>query len=360
MNDSLATVVGDFLAHKRALGRKYLTEEATLRLLLDFAVEHGIAALHELSTPLLETFVASRPRERARSFNHLVGVLGCFLDWVVIQGRLVASPLRRVHRRDTDERLPFIFDAVGARRVLDAAAALADNPRGKGRGATHHAIFALCYGLGLEPAKRAVFASATSTPTASSLWCGAASSARAASSPTARAWVSYWLARSSAEVGGRRGRYIHLRQPTVREPRNPEPGVPSPRRRVRLPGPRWHLHAPPALAPPLLRCGGACCAGIGRESTRRAGSSSSPRSWATSAHCPQRSTCGSHRSCSPRAPAGSRPSRNQPGRRRPRDRRPAHRTAHPLVLRRSPRHRQGSAPDVGAQLPGHDQAALLR
>jgi integrase len=149
-DDSLTAAVGDFLAHKRALGRKYLTEEATLRLLVDFAGEHGIAGLHELTGPVLDRFVASRPRHRARSFNHLVGVLGCFLDWAVVQGRLGASPLRRAHRRETDERLPFIFDVVGARRLLDAAAALADNPRGEGRGATHHAIFALCYGLGLR------------------------------------------------------------------------------------------------------------------------------------------------------------------------------------------------------------------
>jgi hypothetical protein len=33
MNNSLTTAVADFLAHKRALGRKYDTEQATLRLL---------------------------------------------------------------------------------------------------------------------------------------------------------------------------------------------------------------------------------------------------------------------------------------------------------------------------------------
>jgi integrase len=150
MNDSLVAAVGDFLAHKRALGRKYLTEEATLRLLLDYASEHGIVGLHELTGPLLETFVASRPRHRARSFNHLVAILSGFFDWAVVQGRLEASPLQRIRRRETDERLPFIFDAHQARQVLDAAAALPDNPRGMGRGATHHAIFSLCYGLGLR------------------------------------------------------------------------------------------------------------------------------------------------------------------------------------------------------------------
>ena len=42
MNDSLATAIADFLAHKRALGRKYQTEEATLRLPLAFADQLGL------------------------------------------------------------------------------------------------------------------------------------------------------------------------------------------------------------------------------------------------------------------------------------------------------------------------------
>ena len=144
MNDSLPVAVDDFIVYKRALGRKYLTEQATLRLLLDFADDHGIVGLGELTGPLLERFVASRPRHRARSFNHLVGVLGCFFDWTVVQGRLPVSPLQRVRRRETDERLPFILDITQARQLLDAAAALRDNPRGMGRGAVHHGIFALC------------------------------------------------------------------------------------------------------------------------------------------------------------------------------------------------------------------------
>ena len=98
MNDNLATDVADFLAHKRALGRKYRSEEATLRLFLAFADLHGAADLRSLTTSLLDAFVASRPRARARSFNQLVGILGCFLDWAVTQQRLEASPLHRTHR----------------------------------------------------------------------------------------------------------------------------------------------------------------------------------------------------------------------------------------------------------------------
>jgi integrase len=150
MSATVATAVADFLAHKRALGRKYRTEAATLRLFVRFSEQHGGVDLAELTPSLLEAFLASRPRLRARSFNHLVGVLGCFLDWAVSQQRLEASPLVRTRRRETDRREPFLFDPGQARRLLEAAADLPDNARAAGRGSTYHAIFALCYGLGLR------------------------------------------------------------------------------------------------------------------------------------------------------------------------------------------------------------------
>lgn len=150
MNDNLDSTVADFLAHKRALGRKYQTEEATLRLLLSFADQHQVQDLQQLTPTLLDAFVASRQRQRARSYNNLVGILGCFLDWAVTQRRLKVSPWRGVRRRETQRLLPFLLDPGQARRLLDAALALPDNPRATGRGSTYHAIFALCYGLGLR------------------------------------------------------------------------------------------------------------------------------------------------------------------------------------------------------------------
>lgn len=150
MNDALTTTVADFLAHKRALGRKYRTEEATLQMLLRFTSRHGAMKMSQLTAELLETFIASRPRMRARGYNNLVGVVCCFLDWAVAQQRLPVSPLRRTRRRETDTRLPFLFDVAMARRLLETAAVLPDNSRAVGRGVTYHTIFALCYGLGLR------------------------------------------------------------------------------------------------------------------------------------------------------------------------------------------------------------------
>ncbi len=65
MGGDLAAVVADFLAHKRALGRKYLSEEATLHLLLAFTDQHRVTELSGLTPELLDGFVASRPRNTA-------------------------------------------------------------------------------------------------------------------------------------------------------------------------------------------------------------------------------------------------------------------------------------------------------
>jgi len=150
MSERIELTVARFLEHKRALGCKYRNEEGELRLLLRFLDARGVSRLDELTPAVLDEFLASRPRSRPRSFNRLLGAVARLLDWAVDQGLLRSSPLRARRRRATAERIPFIFDAVQARRLLDAAAALPDNPRARGRGPTYRAIFALCYGLGLR------------------------------------------------------------------------------------------------------------------------------------------------------------------------------------------------------------------
>jgi integrase len=148
--ESIELAVDRFLAHKRAHGRKYHSEQAELRLLVRFAAERGVTWLHDLTPARLNEFLGSRPRSRPRSFNHLLGVVGCLLDWAISHQLLEVSPLRARRRRVTSSLIPFLFDQAQARRLLDAAGALADNSRAPQRGATYRTIFALCYGLGLR------------------------------------------------------------------------------------------------------------------------------------------------------------------------------------------------------------------
>jgi len=150
MTETIASAVEQFIAHKRAHGHKYHSEARELALLVRFAAGRDISCLSGLTPALLEDFLASRPRPHPRSFNHLLGIVRTLLDWAVTWGLLEASPLQARRRRVTAARIPFLFDPVQARRLLDAAAALPDGPRAPARGPAYHAIFALCYGLGLR------------------------------------------------------------------------------------------------------------------------------------------------------------------------------------------------------------------
>ena len=116
MSEDLATAAKRFLEYRRALGRKYISEEHELRLLVRFADAHGLNQLDQLTAQSLENVLASRRRDRPRSFNHLLGVIRGFLDWSVIQELMAVSPLEVRRRRVTASRIPFIFDIVQARR----------------------------------------------------------------------------------------------------------------------------------------------------------------------------------------------------------------------------------------------------
>jgi integrase len=150
MTVTVADAVAGFLAHKRAIARKYHSEEAELRLLVRFARERRIVRLDRLTPAVLDEFLASRPRSQPRSFNHLRGVVACLLDWAVGQGLLKTSPMRTTRRRVSATRPPFIFEPAQVRQLLEAAAGLPDNARAAQRGPTYHTLFALCYGLGLR------------------------------------------------------------------------------------------------------------------------------------------------------------------------------------------------------------------
>lgn len=150
LSSPLAEPIRLFLAHKRALARRYFVEEKTLRLLDRYLVETGVQSLQEVCPEVLDDFLASRPRTTPRSYNHLLGTLARLFQWLVDQGTLERSPLRARSRRQTVQRIPFLFDPPTARRLLDRAEQLPDNPRAPLRGLTYRTIFALLYGLGLR------------------------------------------------------------------------------------------------------------------------------------------------------------------------------------------------------------------
>lgn len=149
-NSVLASDIRNFLDHKRALKKRFLTEEYALRLLDRFLSEQGINSRDGITASVLDSFIKSRRRTRPRSFNHLVGVVRRFFSWMAIQEIIAVVPTLPPLRQKTGELPPCIFSKEQAKQLLDAAARLPDSRRAKNRGATYHMAFALAYGLGLR------------------------------------------------------------------------------------------------------------------------------------------------------------------------------------------------------------------
>jgi site-specific recombinase XerD len=139
-----------FIAYKRALGRRYDVEEITLRLLDRALVEEGIQESCDITPELIERFLASRPRVRPRSYNHLLCTVRRLFDWMVTQEVLEWSPVRVHPKRRTSQRSPFIFDIHSAKQLLNVARRLPERSNAPMRGVTYHAIFATLFGLGLR------------------------------------------------------------------------------------------------------------------------------------------------------------------------------------------------------------------
>ena len=118
--------IEQFIAHKRAAGRRFEVEEKTLRLLDDFLLERKVNTLEAVTSALIDKFLASRPRSKPRSYNHLRCTVGRLFAYLVGHGRVARNPLQSPPRRARYQRSPFIFDQTAARRLLASARALTD------------------------------------------------------------------------------------------------------------------------------------------------------------------------------------------------------------------------------------------
>ena len=147
---SLAGHFADFLRHHRALGKSFQTEERAPRLFDQYLVEQPVHNPAEITPAVLEGFLGSRTRPISKSYNHLLGVVRRWCNWMVRQERIPHSPLLLRPQRLTGTKVPFLFDPVTARQLLAIAAQLPDNNHARQRGLVYSTVFALLYGLGLR------------------------------------------------------------------------------------------------------------------------------------------------------------------------------------------------------------------
>ena len=146
----LATEITDFLRHQRSLGKRFINEDRGLHLFDQYLVGEKIGAITEITPPLVDAFLASRPRNRPKSYNHLLSVVRRLFKWLVRQERWPQSPVQSRPRHATAAQVTFLFNRAQAQQLLKLAAELPDNNNGRNRGTTYFMIFALMYGLGLR------------------------------------------------------------------------------------------------------------------------------------------------------------------------------------------------------------------
>jgi len=146
----LADGMTQYVAHKRVLGRRYETEVYALRLFDRYLLAQQLDTPAAITPAVIEAFLATRPRKRPRSYNHLLGVLRQLFHWLVERGHLAQSPVLCSTRRSSFRPAPFILAPESMRLLLKLTAGLHDYPGTAHRARTYHAIFALLYGLGLR------------------------------------------------------------------------------------------------------------------------------------------------------------------------------------------------------------------
>lgn len=145
----LADGIRGFLTHKRALGKRYQSEDEYLRLLDRYLREQSITTLEAITPAVIDAFLISRSYA-PRVYNTHIGILRRLFDWLVLQNVLSASPVRARLRPSRTALRPFIFTPDQVRYLLERAAQLPPVRRCCHRGTTYRLAFALMYGLGLR------------------------------------------------------------------------------------------------------------------------------------------------------------------------------------------------------------------
>lgn len=150
----LASVLGQhiaaYLVAQHALGKHMHTEEKTLRLLDRYILANHIHKLTDITSTVIDAFLASRARTTPCSYNALLTPVRRYFRWMVAQEILPSSPVLAMPRYPRRVSRPFLFCQYDAQRLLAAAAALPSRSNAAERGRIYRMIFVLLYGLGLR------------------------------------------------------------------------------------------------------------------------------------------------------------------------------------------------------------------
>ncbi len=146
----LAESIEQFLEHKRALCKKYKSEEPAFRALDRYLVQTGVQTIDKIDGAIVDQFFRSSASMQATTHNYRLGIIRRLFDWMVNQEQICVSPIRTKRRQVNEKLLPFIFTPADVRRLLSAASDLHDTSNAHRRAATWQMMILLGYGLGMR------------------------------------------------------------------------------------------------------------------------------------------------------------------------------------------------------------------
>jgi len=139
-----------YIEYKRALARKFDTEEYALRLFDRYIIECQITDIIQITPSVVSAFFTSRPRGTPRSYNHLLGVIRCFFDWLIAQNRIISSPVKTQPKKVTSQVRPYLFDVTQVKLLIKEASQLLYGSKTMHRNEIYPLIFTLMFALGLR------------------------------------------------------------------------------------------------------------------------------------------------------------------------------------------------------------------
>lgn len=146
----LAEPINKYLEHKRALCKKFKSEENTLRVFDTYLYKIALADISGLTSGLIEQYLSERPPSRPSTYNNHVGNLRRFFAWMVKHEIISKSPLQFSRPRTEENLKPYILSHEVVKQLLEMAGQLRDTSNARRRGPTYQMVFALAYGLGLR------------------------------------------------------------------------------------------------------------------------------------------------------------------------------------------------------------------
>ena len=146
---SLACLISEFIAEKRTLGYRYVSEVDWLRLF----DRHLVAVGHtgsDLSRGVVQGWIAKRPHESGKTHSSRICVLRQFCLFLLRQGQVAYIPEWRMGSVHRNNFKPWIFTRAQMGNLLTAVDGLGQDCRAPLRHLVMPALLRVLYGCGLR------------------------------------------------------------------------------------------------------------------------------------------------------------------------------------------------------------------